>query len=71
MIDWVARITKVYTWTNNLEDEDMADSIRMLCVELERTLLDENAEKMREKLWGAIRAIASKSPLWPQRRELE
>ena len=46
-------------------------AIRMLCVELERTLPDENAEKMRKKLWGAIRAIASKSPLWPQRRELE
>ena len=73
MIDWVARITKVYSWTNNLDDEEMSAIIRRILVELESTLLDdsEKAEDKRQKLWNAIRGIASQSPLWPQRRELD
>lgn len=73
MIDWVARITKVHSWTNNLEDKDMRTIIRRILVELESTLSDDSkeAEDKRQKLWSAIRAIASESPLWPQRRELD
>jgi|11BtaG_2_1085332.scaffolds.fasta_scaffold10154_4 hypothetical protein len=73
MTDWVARITKVYDWTNNLDDEEMLTIIRKILVELESTLLDasKEAEDKRQKLWMAIRATASQSPLWPQRRELD
>ena len=73
MINWEERITKVYSWTNNLDDEEMVTIIRRILLELESTLLEDSkeAEDKRQKLWNAIRATASQSPLWPQRRELE
>lgn len=73
MIDWVARITKVFSWTNNLDDKEMATIIRRILVELENTLVDDSkeAELKRQKLWMAVRATASQSPLWPQRRSFD
>jgi hypothetical protein len=73
MINWEERITKVYSWTNNLDDEEMATIIRRILLELESTLLEDSkeAEDKRQKLWNALRVTASQSPLWPQRRELD
>tara|TARA_R110000744_G_scaffold120828_6_gene225059 strand:+ start:426 stop:647 length:222 start_codon:yes stop_codon:yes gene_type:complete len=73
MIDWVARITKVYAWSDKLEDADMAKILQRTLIEIERTLLDDSkdAEDTRQKLWIALRETHSHHPLWPQRREFD
>jgi len=69
MTDWEDRIEKVSNWLPNLDDEEMAKTISILLLDLENTLnkpdVSENTQNM---IWSSIRAIASKSPIWPRRR---